>query len=227
MVVYYDRNRTYPEARLYPYGPSYPGDSGFVDFKHNPELIRTALEDFRRFNHRQAVQTFYDFLSWINGSDSCLETNDCAFRPPEPHQNPISQLPLCAYGRVYVLFRDLRLNSSRKCSGWLCENLMRVLNQTGAELSEQQGVVGFTLNPSLQISISKGSWRNDGSFETDADDPGFGHHLMLSFWAYGNNEDESFHNLNRVFENIWIACRSVSKHAGNSFCNREEIEEGG
>jgi len=216
MVVYYDKDRTYPEARLHPYHASNLGDSGFVDFKQKPELIRSTLEDFRPFEHWPAVQTFYEFLAWINGPDSLLETNDCAFRPPGPHKNAISPLLLCAYGRVYVLFRDLRLNSSQKYSEWLCRSLMRTLHLTGSDLTEEEGVVGFTLNPSLQIPISTGTWRDDGTFETDPNDPGFGHHLMLSFWGYGSSEEQSFHNLNRVFDNIWSACRSTSKEIGNS-----------
>jgi hypothetical protein len=210
MVVYYDENRTYPEARVHPYGPASPGDSGFIDFKKSPELIRTSLEDFRPFEQWQAIQTFYSFLTWINGSDSELETNDCAFRPPKPHQNAISQLPLCAYGRVYVLFRDLRLNSSRKQAEWLCRKLMYSLHETGSDLSEQQGVVGFTLNPALQIPISTGRWLSDRSFEAGDNDPGFGYHLMLTFWGYGGDEEQSFHNLSRVFMSIWSACRPVS-----------------
>src|SRR5690349_11415376 len=112
MVVYYDEGRTYPTARLYPYGPASPGESGHIDFKQSPELIRSACEYFRSSAQWPAVQTFYSLLEWVNDPASHLHTNDSSLRAPASHQNEISSLALCIYGRVYLLYRDLRLNAS-------------------------------------------------------------------------------------------------------------------
>ena len=55
MQVYYDAARAYSTARLHPYNE-------FVDFVQHSDQIPVALEDFRPFSDRLAVQTFYDFL---------------------------------------------------------------------------------------------------------------------------------------------------------------------
>jgi len=211
MNVYYDRDREPPEARLHPYTAAGPDQSGYVDFKACPELIRTVLEDIRPFGARPAVEKFYSFLEWINSPLSPLETNDCAMRPPAPNGDSNSDLALVVYGRVCLLYRNPAWNSSEAHARWLCGRLMTALKDTDPGLSAREGVVGFTSSPILQLAISKGAPRPDGSFEASADDPGIGREVMLTFWAYGNDEDHAFSNLDRVFTNIWSACEVVSK----------------
>lgn len=209
MTVYYDHSRTYATARLHPYTAAQPGESGYVDFKADPQLIPEVLEDFRPFADRPAIQTFYSFLRWINGPSSHLESSDCALRPPGPHQDGNSTLPLCIYGRLCLQFRDPFLNSSLPKVARLSARIMECLHATDAGLSEEAGVVGVTRVPILQLAISKGTWQPDESFKAQLDDPGRGEQLMLSFWAYGKDDDEAFASLERVFTNIWTACRSL------------------
>lgn len=60
---------------------SYEERAGFYsNFIKNPELITEVLEDFKPHESQKAVQTFYEFIKWINGSASAFETNDCAMR---------------------------------------------------------------------------------------------------------------------------------------------------
>ncbi len=210
MIVYYDAKRAYAQPRLHPYGAAEPNQTGHVDFKSKPELIRTSLEDFRPFADQPAVQTFYSFLEWINGPESSLETNDCAFRPPAPHHDANSPLDLSTHGRLFILYRNLALNSSQEHSDWLCGALMASLRHTDQELSAGEAVIGFTLTAALQTAISTGHWVSDSLFDSASDDPGLGRHLMLSFWAYGNTAEDAFGNLNRLFTNLWTACRMVS-----------------
>lgn len=88
------------EARLQPYeGGAAGGDVQYYDFKTHPELIPDVLEDYRPWKKHQAIQTFFDYLKWINGNTSILETNDCAFR----FYN--NRAPKMAAGRVMVYFR--------------------------------------------------------------------------------------------------------------------------
>ena len=136
--------------------------------------------------------------------DSQLETNDCAFRSPAPQQDPNSDLALSAHGRVFILYRNLLLNSSEEHSDWICPRLMKILAEINPEFTARQGVVAFTLNPALQLALSKAKPLPNGFFDVAANDPGFGKHLMLSFWGYGNDEDEVFQNLNCVFMNILV-----------------------
>ncbi len=210
MIAYYDAKRAYAQPRLHPYVAAEPNQTGHVDFKSKPELIRTALEDFRPFAEQAAVQTFYSFLEWINGPDSSLETNDCALRPPEPHHDANSPLALSTHGRLFILYRNLTLNSSLEHSDWLCGALMTSLRHTDLTLPASEAVVGFTLNAAIQTEVSTGHWVSDSLFDAPGDDPGLGRHLMLSFWAYGNTVEEAFGNLDRLFTNLWAACRMVS-----------------
>jgi hypothetical protein len=209
MKVYYDDARTYPGSRLHPYGAGATGQTGHVDLRAHPELIETALEDFVPFAQRAATRAFYDLLREVNGPASHLETSDCAYRAPKPHQDPNSPLALCTVGRLYVLFRDLRLNCIGTQVEWLCGKLMAHLNETDPTLTAAQGVVAFTRVRILYTALSRGAWRPEG-FEAEPNDPGHGEQVMLSFFAYGNTEDEVDANLLRVFRNTTASCTLIS-----------------
>ena len=194
---------------MFPYTAAPPEQSGYVDFTEHPERIETSLEDFRPFAHVNAIQVFYNFLRWMNGAESLLLTADCAFRSPREHQDDNSHLKLCAHGRVFVLFRHLPFNSSPQHADWLCGKMMHELTTEDSNLLASQGVVAATKQPALQTAISEGVWHGEDQFEVPPNDPGFGHHLMLTFWAYGDSETEAFENLERVFLNIWSASRQI------------------
>jgi hypothetical protein len=208
--VYYDEGRTYDRARLHPYPAGPEGANGFIDFKEDLSLIEATLEDFLPYSHEAAIKTSYSFLAWINGPSSHLETCDCVFREPRPHSDPNSSLKLSAHGRVFLMYRDLRVNCSEKHTDWFCGKLMQILRQTDPEMTGAQGVCGFTLNPVLHVEISKGHWAKSGEFDYAEDDPGLGRHLMISFAAYGEAESETYGNLERLFKNLHAACGTLS-----------------
>ena len=210
MVTYYDRDREYKEPRLHPYSSAESNQSGFVDFTNQPELIESSLEDFALFSNTNAVKTFYDFLRWINGQTSHLATCDSALRSPGPHKDTNSDRPLSVHGRVFIMFRDLRINTSPEHSDWLCGRMMQELAETDNNWPGSKGVVGFSIQPAIQTEISNGFWHENGEFESGINDPGLGRHLMLSFWAYGNTTEEAFENLDRVFRNIWSATKQIT-----------------
>lgn len=178
MQVYHDPNRTYPGSRPHPYQPGAPGQTGHVDFKAHPELIESSLEDFIPFAHRPATQVFYDLLRAVNGPASHLETSDCAYRAPKPHRDANSTLALCAIGRVYVLFRDPRLNCIATQIEWLNHQLMFLLTDIDPTFTGAEGVIAFTHVKILYIQLSNGEWRAEG-FEAQANDPGHGEQLVL------------------------------------------------
>ncbi len=214
--VYYDASRTYPTIRLHPYTATGVEQPGYVDFKMQPESIPTVLEDFRPFAHREGIQEFYELLRIINGADSQLESCDSAFRPPAPQKDTNSHRVLSAYGRLYILFRNLTYNCSDNHVKWLTQELMRELTNTDPQLPPSEGVVGFTLIKILQLALSAGEWLSESQFSAADDDPGHGQHLMLSFWAYGDTEDEVYVNLGRIFRNIGVACTAVSNEITRS-----------
>src|SRR5437879_2142848 len=91
-------------------GSEYSDQVEYYDFKTNPELIRAKLEDLKPYTDWPAINRFYELLEWLNGPDSFLETNDCAFRGPAENQNPQMAFALECRGRIMLLFRELKLN---------------------------------------------------------------------------------------------------------------------
>jgi len=207
--VCYDETLEHPSVRLHPYVPIHEGQSGHVDFKVEPERIPIVLEDFIGHADQRAIQTFYEFLRWINGQASQLETCDCAFRGPAPHQDELSQRPLRADGRVFVMFRDLTLNCDDDRTHWLCDRLMRELDAIDPEVTEADGFVAFTFNFALHVALAA-SAQDDGSRMCSLRAPGLGRHVMLTFVAYGDDEAQTFDRLDWVFRCIDSACRRVS-----------------
>jgi hypothetical protein len=208
--VYYDAGKTYSTIRLHPYTGTGVEQVGYVDFKSQPELITTVLEDFRPYAHREGIQAFYELLRKINGAGSQLESADSAFRPPAPQKDANSHRTLSAYGRLYILFRKLTYNCSDNHVQWLTQKMMQELTNTDPQWAPSEAVVGFTLIKVLQLELSEGEWLSETQFSAADGDPGHGQHLMLSFWAYGDTEDGVYVNLGRVFKNIGAACAAVS-----------------
>lgn len=221
MRVYYDEGREYRDVRLHPYQPN-PDElaqAGFVDFKKEPHRIPEVLEDFRPRASEAAVQTLYELLRWLNGPDSELESIDCAFRPPsESTSRSVSHHALEAEGRLCLMFRNLAANCHRDTFDWLLGRLALELGQLDTELPESAAVVGFSTAAALFTELSEtGVHLPDGTFESDDNDSAHGHQVMLWFWVWGDDEAAVFANLDRVFKNIWAACRTTSEEikAGN------------
>jgi hypothetical protein len=155
-------------------------------------------------------------LRELNGPASHLETSDCAYQPSKPHSDAHSPVALSAYGRLYVLLRDLHLNCVPSQAQWLCGKLMAILNESDPSVSAGQGVVGFAQVRILHTTLSKGEWLAGGQFECADDDPGYSDHLMLSFFAYGNTDDEVDENLSSVFKNITESCVLISQEMASA-----------
>lgn len=209
MVTYYDKQLEPAGSRLHPYTPAPHSPAGCVDFKAHPELIETVLEDFRPFEGRPAIQTFYAFIRWINGPESHLETSDCGLKPPGPHNDRNSTRPLRISGRVFVLFRNLQANCDPNFSSQLLTSLNEQVGRSGVRLTENEAVIGFSFARAIHTAISNGTWKGE-DFAFDQDDPGIGRHIILSFFVYGDDEESVFENLDRAFKGLWHACRAVN-----------------
>ena len=109
-----------------------------------------------------------------------------------------------------MLYRDLMLNSSETHADWLCGRMMKELDQIDPAFPANDGVVGFTQQPALQTEISNGIWHGPLGFEAGENDPGLEKHLMLSYWGYGDSDIDAFASVERIFRNIWDACRIIS-----------------
>jgi hypothetical protein len=167
----------------------------YLDLRADPALIRTSLEDFLPWSDWPAVDTFYSLLEWLNGAGSTLESNDCAFVGPS--ENPTDGVPkaLEATGRLMILWRKLPLNLSRENVEWLRIALHRSLNETDPGL--EYGVVGISVCRVRFVRLPVSGRKN------------LGLQLMLSFWAWGDTDEEVMANLARVFRNLWDALRAA------------------
>lgn len=210
MDVYQDQSEGFPKARLHPFVAKRTGEAGFVDFKHHPERIAEVLEDFVALGHETAIQTFYRLLVWLNGPDSLLESCDCALRGPELHDFKYSQRLLSVHGRLMVMHRDLSANCDDRYN-FLYNSLGRELSSIDEGLTRSQGIVGFASSRALYRDLIPALHRKNGKIISRNGDPGRGYQVLLSFKAFGDDADEAFKNLDRVFKNIEMACRCTSE----------------
>jgi hypothetical protein len=162
--------------------------SRYYDFKAQPQLVRTSLEDLAPWSGRAAVETFYSLLEWINAPGGAFESNDCEFTGPHANPDPEFRKAQECGGRLMILYRNLPLNLSRPRAEWLEGAVHRHL----AELDPafEWGVVGTTVMRTRYVGIPV------------PDEDQLGYQLMLSFWAWGDTEDETMAHLDRLFGNL-------------------------
>lgn len=168
--------------------------SRYYDLTASPALIRSSLEDFVPWARYAAVDAFYALLERVNHEKSLLESNDCAFTGPHPNESTTTQKALECSGRVMVLFRELPRNTA----AGPVEALKNELHVALAKLDPnfRSGVVGTTLVPVRYLALAGA-------------DEQLGVQLMISFWAWGNSEEENMQNLARLLRNLTNALRKV------------------
>jgi hypothetical protein len=215
MIIYFseetDKEYKKQGIRTHPWDfASHDSSQRFYDFVANPELIETSLEDFLPFSHYQATRTFYSLLRWVNGMESILETNDCAFAfEKNKNQNSpeIAKQKFRANGRVMIFFREHILNTINVYD-WFTDTLCRKIR--GVDNGFTLGVVAFSHPETRYINLSYPL------------SEAIGYELSISFWAWGMTEDETFQNLDRLFQNLLTAIKETSELA-NSEMNIKEI----
>ncbi len=169
----------------------------YYDFKTQPDLIRSSLEDLQQWTAYPAIETFYRLLEWLNGSASIFESNDSAFNGAAATAGTPSSKPLQCSGRLMILYRDLAVNTSR-------EQMHRLTNATAQALSEadplfESGAVAATIVTTQFTALP-------GPLERQ-----HGQQLMLSFWAWGETEAETMCHLDRIFHNLTGALQRVTE----------------
>jgi hypothetical protein len=174
----------------------------YYDFRAKPELIRSSLEDLQEWNSYPATETFYQLLEWLNGSGSVLESNDCAFSGPTTNTSTQSSKRLQCSGRLMILYRDLALNASPEQIHWLTNAAAHALRRTDPAF--EWGAIGATIMPVRFTTLP-------GPPELQA-----GQQLMLSFWAWGDDELELMTNLDRTFRNVMVVLRGLSDEIRHS-----------
>ncbi|WP_333620548.1 hypothetical protein [Pantoea septica] len=198
MLVNFDPLKLEEEhARSHPWGKTeYEERAGqYSNFITNPELITTMLEDFNPHEDKQAVQTFYDFLRWINGPDSQLETNDCALREGViKNPDALFKFSHKIDGRVEILLRQHEVNCLAQAVTWLFRMLSLYLQVERPDFFDalidlESAPTDFVLLPGDENS---------------------GHRIRITFNAYGNGEVEVWACLATVFQSIWNATKRLN-----------------
>ena len=168
----------------------------YYDFRTRPELIRSSLEDMQEWSEYPATETFYRLLEWLNGAESVFESNDCAFSGAIANTSTQFSKPLQCSGRLMILYRDLALNTSPEQIHWLTNAAAHALK--GVDPAFEWGAIGATIMSVRFTTLP-------GPLELQR-----GQQLMLSFWAWGENELEVMTNLDRTFLNMTVALRKLA-----------------
>ena len=181
------------------YGEDLEEYSGrYYDLRSQPDLIESSLEDFLPYNHRPAIRRFYDFLRWINGSSSNLETDDSAFRPPHASDADIFHFPFQCDGRVEIIHRDLDINTDPAMFYQMVRSLAVFLQRQRPTFSE-----GF-----FELAHSK------TLFTAQSQERQMGARIGLRFISFGNSADQTFANLLVIVDAMWASCRELSDSYG-------------
>lgn len=203
MKTYEYAGDPFDEPRSHPWlGAASDPESQYYDFTTTPALIRSALEDLLPWTRFAAVESIYALLERLNHHQSALESNDCAFVGPHANEDLTIPKALQCCGRVMVLFRALGRNTEQGRVAWLKNELHVELSQL--DLAFQWGVIGTTQIPVRFLALPEANGQQ------------FGSQLMISFWAWGDDEADTMQNLARVIKNLTRALRRVTASAGRA-----------
>lgn len=171
-------------------------DHRYYDFKTEPGLIRTSLEDFIPFSNWPAIANFYDLLEWINAPDSILESNDCGMQGPGKNKSLNFSKTLECTARLMILYRHLPYNTNAGTVKWLADALRHYLQSIDSAF--EWGVVSTTQLPTQYVTLPVPADQQIGSL------------VMLKFWAWGDSENEVMENFGRTVSNTRIALEGVT-----------------
>lgn len=213
MDVFPEPGAAWSKHRMHPYISTRKGEAGFVDFRQQPERIPEVLEDYRLHAAQPAVQTFFEFLRWINGPDSVLETCDCALQGPEkPKPSRLSKLPLVLHGRVMLMHREPGANCIEGAPTAFIKHLYEQLQSVDAAAPLRDVSAGLALCSVLYRDRCQAEPAEDGTLTAGPYDPGLGQHVMVTFRAHGHSRPEVWERLDMFFSLLWAACRQTSDH---------------
>jgi len=168
----------------------------YHDLRRHPDRIRTRIEDLLPWREEAAVETFLQLLEWLNGPESALESNDCAFSGPGVNAGPHSDLRLEVSGRLMILFRDQRRNTVSGQVEALTQHVAYALSLADPGL--QAAVIGASVVDVQFVELPGPAVKQRGK------------QLLLSFWAWGDDEAEAYRNLNRTLKCLGGALRTTS-----------------
>lgn len=184
------------EQRTHPWTyADYGGGGRYYDFKTSQHLIPEVLEDFIPFSHEKAVSIFYEYLKWLNGPESKLESNDCAFRGPHENEDDLSNKTFRCSGRLEILFREIDFNLSPAHIVWLQRELF--FNVCVINPLFQDGFIEVGTRSTIYLNLTGSGSEHPGQ------------RLHLQFFAYGNDSKEAFNTIAVLFESLFLASKNI------------------
>jgi hypothetical protein len=117
----------------------------YHDFKTNPDLIDTVLEDFTPHDTNPGVQRFYALLKHINRQGALFETTDCGLSQTlyRSANSPFPDKAGWVGGRVILMWRELDRNCRQEAVGWLLKQLLRRFRR----LEKRYDHIGVVVGP--------------------------------------------------------------------------------
>lgn len=176
--------------------------SVYMDFKKQPKLIRSALEDLVAFKKWDFVEQFYSLIEWVNSPNSLLESNDCVFNAAE--DNPDQQYPYAkkCSARLMILFRDIPENCQAKSVDWLMNNILSLVSAIKSGF--KAGAICLSQSPTCYLALGD-----------KPDTGGMGHQVTLTFFAYGKNERRCYESMQEVLAVAQTSLQRVNKRILN------------
>ena len=173
-------------------------NSVYMDFKKQPKLIRTHLEDLIPLKKWSFVEEFYRLIEWINSPNSLLESNDCVFNPIEENTDQQYAYAKKCSGRLMILFRDISENCQPKSTDWLLDNLLTLISTIKPGF--KAGAIGLSQSPTCYLALGD-----------KPDTGGMGVQITLTFLAYGKNERRCYENMHEVLSIAHSALARINK----------------
>lgn len=173
-------------------------NNAYIDFKQQPKLIRSTLEDLIPFKKWHFVEEFYSLIEWINSPISTLESNDCVFNAVE--KNTDQQYPYAkkCSARLMILFRDIPENCQEKSIDWLINKILTLVSTMKPNF--KGGAIALSYSPTCYLALGD-----------QPDTGGMGFQVTLTFLAYGKNENKCYENMKVVLEVAKSSLHSVNK----------------
>ncbi|WP_025565406.1 hypothetical protein [Psychromonas sp. SP041] len=185
--------------RSHPWTTMVSNDSNaYIDFKKQPKLIRSTLEDLIPFKKWNFVEQFYSLIEWVNSPTSTLESNDCVFNAAE--KNTDQQYPYAkkCSARLMILFRDIPENCQEKSVHWLINKILTSVSTMKPNF--KAGAIALSHSQTCYLALGD-----------QPDTGGMGFQVTLTFLAYGKNESKCYENMDIVVKVAQSCLHSVNK----------------
>jgi hypothetical protein len=160
-------------------------DDLYVDFKSRPHLIRSTIGDLKPYHYQPFAEEFLSLLTWLNSGAVSFESNDCAFRGPQPNIDSHFKNRLRTDGRLMILYRQLLANTQPASIDWLQGALFSELQKIEPDF--WFGAVGLSKMATVYMDL-----------HPDPKKGALGQQIMISMFAYGNNSRKCLDNMRTV-----------------------------